>query len=192
MVDEKTRDRKIKDMDGYHEEVVEKSQYGIREAETFGDKEYPSSVAAKFCDIPPYVYREILEEAKNALYEPYFSFNFAYVDHPWPKEIVEKYPEIYGCLYLKVDAGADVLPHRDPVRVSSIIAPLCREDETYMPLEIYDNHNIYTIGKSEARSAWAWDCKIPHAVFNLHNEDRVNLQFNINVPYIDFYNKYLK
>lgn len=183
--------RQIKDMKGWRKDVGTKSQYGIREVLDFGDKKYPHFIAKKFCDITSDVYNELIEEAKSAKYEPYFSFNFAYVDHPWAHKIVETYPEIYGCLYLKINGGENVLPHRDPVRNSSIICPLCYEDETYMPLEIYNEHKIYTIGKTEAKSAWAWDCRLVHSVFNLYHTDRVNLQFNINIPYMDFYNKYL-
>jgi hypothetical protein len=191
MVNTTEDNRKIEDMKGWKKDVKEKSQYGIREALDFGTKDYPYFIAKKFCDIPKDTYEQLVAEAKVAKYDPYFSFNFAYVDHPWAQQIVEAYPEIYGCLYLKINAGENVLPHRDPVRNSSIICPLCLEDETYMPLEIYNEHNIYTIGKKEAGSAWAWDCRLVHSIFNLYHKDRVNLQFNINIPYIDFYNKYL-
>lgn len=191
MVDEKTNDRKIKDMKGYDSQVNVKDQYGLRSSAQFGRKEYPWTLASKFCDIPSKVYQEILEEAKTASYEPYFAFNFAYVNHPWPHEIVEQYDEIYGCLFLKVDGRSNVLPHCDPVRISSIIAPMCYEDEVYTPLEIYADETIYTIGYTERMTAWAWNCKQPHAVFNKNHEDRVNLQWNISIPYKDFYEKYL-
>tara|TARA_B100000900_G_C20499740_1_gene683196 strand:- start:240 stop:851 length:612 start_codon:yes stop_codon:yes gene_type:complete len=191
MVDEKTDDRKIKDMKGYDSRVGERDQYAMRSSPHHGRKNYPWTLATKFCDIPPDVYREILQEAKSATYEPYFAFNFAYVTHPWALEIVEKYDEIYGCLFLKIDGGADVLPHCDPVRASSIIAPMCYEDEVYTPLEIYSDETIYSIGKTEAGSAWAWNCRQPHAVFNQRHDDRVNLQFNISVSYREFYEKHL-
>ena len=191
MVDEKENNRKIKDMKGYDSQVNVKDQYGLRSDANFGRNKYPWTLASKFCDIPPKIYQEILEEAKSASYEPYFAFNFAYVNHPWAHEIVEKYEEIYGCLFLKINEGSDVLPHCDPVRASSIIAPMCYEDEVYTPLEIYADETIYSIGKTEAGSAWAWNCRQPHAVFNQKHGDRVNLQFNINVSYREFYEKYL-
>lgn len=191
MVDEEKSNRKIKDMKGYDEEVNKGSQYGMRNNPRAGTKEWPWTVASKFCDIPPDVYKELVIEAKSAEYEPYFAFNFGYVDHPWAHEIVEKYEEIYGCLYLKVDGGSDILPHCDPVRRSSIIAPLCTEEETYVPLEIYADETIYTIGKSEAGGAYAWNCRLPHGVFNRYNKDRVNLQWNLSIPYVDFYRKYI-
>lgn len=188
---EKEDNLKIKNMKGYDDRVGERDQYGMRSDPTHGRKTYPWTLATKFCDIPPDVYKEILEEAKSATYEPYFAFNFAYVKHPWAHEIVEKYDEIYGCLFLKVDGGADVLPHCDPVRASSIIAPMCYEDEVYTPLEIYSDETIYSIGYPERGAAWAWNCRVPHAVFNKRHDDRVNLQFNINVSYKEFYEKYL-
>lgn len=191
MADEEKYNRKIKDMKGYDERINQGDQYGFRDNPLCGTKNYPWTVASKFCDIPPDVYQELVLEAKSTEYEPYFAFNFGYVDHPWAHEFIEKYDEIYGCLYLKIGEGCDVLPHCDPVRKSSIIAPLCSPDEHYVPLEIYADETIYTIGKTEAGSAYAWNCRLPHGVFNKYNKDRVNLQFNISVPYIDFYKKYL-
>jgi len=191
MGDEKENNRKINDMKGYDSQVNAKDQYNIRSDIGFGRKTYPWTLVSKFCDIPLDIYQDILEEAKTASYEPYFAFNFAYVDHPWAHEIVEKYDEIYGCLFLKIDEGSNVLPHCDPVRTSSIIAPMCYEDEVYTPLEIYADETIYTIGYSERKAAWAWNCKQPHAVFNKNHKDRVNLQWNLNIPYKKFYEKYL-
>ncbi len=175
------------------------NQYETRNNPRAGTKEWPWTVASKFCDIPPDVYQELVLEAKTAKYRcgytgsgvPVDHFNFGYVEHPWAHEIVEKYEEIYDCLYLKVDGGSDVLPHCDPVRSSSIIAPLCTEEETYVPLEIYADETIYTVGKSEAGGVYAWNCKLPHGVFNRYNKDRVNLQWNVSVSYVDFYKKYM-
>ena len=188
---EKKDNSEIKDMKGYDGRLLKRDQYSMRSDMGHGRKTYPWTLATKFCDIPPDIYQEILEEAKVAKYEPYYAFNFAYVDHPWAHDIVKKYDEIYGCLFLKIDKGADVLPHCDPVRASSIIAPMCYEDEVYTPLEMYCDETIYSIGYTERGSAWAWNCKIPHAVFNKRHDDRVNLQFNINVHYKEFYEKYL-
>ena len=191
MVNENKGNREIKDMKGWRSDVGSYDQYKIRDNAYAGKKNYPWNVAAEFCDIPKDIYQELLLESKTAEYEPYYAFNFAYVDHPWAHSIVEKYEEIYGCLYLRVDQGTDCLPHCDPVRSASIIAPLCYDDEHYTPLEIYADETIYTIGKTEVGKAWAWNCKAPHAVFNKNHGHRINLQFNIGIPYRDFYQKYI-
>ena len=83
-----------------------------------------------------------------------------------------------------------VYPHMDPVRSTTVYIPLLPRGEDYTPLELYYNNTIVGTPPNDNPCAYAWNTKIPHSVFQF-GKDRYNAQITFNLPYREFFWKYM-
>lgn len=129
---------------------------------------------------------ELLELAKNAKYETYYSvLHMSNAEHyPIVQKFMKKFEflkdHIFGCIFLKFNPHEMIKPHADPIRYTSIYFPLFEND--YSPLEIYFEDKKYGVTKNDNQSFYIWDAKKIHAVFN-NNNTRYNFQFLVSLPY---------
>lgn len=98
--------------------------------------------------------------------------------------------DVYARSVMRVDAKNNLLTHIDPIRKTSVYIPIYPNGDEYSPLEVYAHNQMYTTS-IDRPAVYAWNTKIPHAVFNIRsNKDRYNLQLGSMLPYEQFFKKY--
>lgn len=169
--------------------------YELRYRKTFYANRDPNVLIELPEKISEDIVQELIDLSETLDYENYYALNFAV---PSKKsigkihEIFSRYKEdLYCFFFVKCFPGDMVMPHSDPVRDAGVYIPLCRPEEKYSPLEIYEDGNVNAIGKQDVGSAFIWNPKYWHAVFNQKaTTPRINLQMNTIIPYKDFVEKY--
>lgn len=169
--------------------------YELRHKKYFYKNRNPKVLTELPEKISPGLVQKLIDLSETLHYENYYALNFAVPSKESIKEvhdIFSRYQEdLYCFFFVKCFPGDMVMPHSDPVRDGGVYIPLCRPNEKYMPLEIYDDRNVNPIGKDDVGSAFIWNPKYWHAVFNQRaTQPRINLQMNTNISYEDFIQKY--
>lgn len=169
--------------------------YQLRHRKTFYNNRNPKVLIELPEKIPFDLIQELIELSETLHYENYYALNFAIPSKESISKIhniFSRYREdLYCFFFVKCFSGDMVMPHSDPVRDAGVYIPLCRPEESYMPLEIYEDENVNAIGKDDVGSAFIWNPKYWHAVFNQKaTTPRINLQMNTTIPYKDFVEKY--
>lgn len=171
--------------------VMKLDQYQHRLKKRFLAEERPRDIIT---ELPEKVaVNPLLDIAESIDYFDYSSLKCGIIGSEIVESIFSKYMEdVYSVMFTRLLPGEDILPHADPVRGSIIYVPLCRSENTYAPLEIYQKDKIIAIGKKDIGSSFVWNTKIQHAVFNREAKaPRYNLQLNCNLTYDEFLKKYV-
>jgi len=98
--------------------------------------------------------------------------------------------DIYARSVMCIKAKTNLLTHIDPIRRTSVYIPIYPDGNEYSPLEVYAHNQMYTTSIDKC-VVYAWNTKIPHAVFNNRSiKDRYNLQLGSMLSYKEFFKKY--
>lgn len=147
--------------------------------------------------LDPEIYDEVCDVAESIEYLPFYDvLNVAFwPDLPVMNDVMETFRPLADVIergvFMRIDPGVTVYPHADPVRGTSVYVPLRPFGHDYAPLEVYWGSEGYGLPTHSQATVWAWNTKAIHAVFNTRNVARYNMQLSLNIPYAEFYERYV-